>query len=121
MKREQPEGEPCDSDCHAAAGMCCCKSPRERSNSESGDGFSDILIEIEEERIGIVIEVKYPDDQDLEAGCKKALDQIEKVGYQTRLCQDGMETVYKYGIACWKKRCMVRLGESQNVLWSDQS
>ena len=92
-----------------------------RSNAESGDGFSDILIEIEEERIGIVIEVKYPDDQDLEAGCKKALDQIEKVGYQTRLCQDGMETVYKYGIACWKKRCMVRLGESQNVLWSDQS
>lgn len=32
-----------------------------RSNAESGDGFSDILIEIEEEGIGIVIEVKYPD------------------------------------------------------------
>ena len=32
-----------------------------RSNAESGDGFSDILIEIEAEGIGIVIEVKYPD------------------------------------------------------------
>ena len=81
------------------------------SNAESGDGFSDIMIEIEEENIGIVIEVKYPDDQNLEAGCRKALDQIEKMGYQTRLLQDGMETIYKYGIACWKKGCMVRLRE----------
>lgn len=79
------------------------------SNAESGEGFSDILIEIEEESIGIVIEVKYPDDQDLGAGCRKALDQIEKMGYQTRLCQDGMRMIYKYGIACWKKGCMVRL------------
>lgn len=82
------------------------------SNAESGDGYSDILIEIEEESIGIVIEVKYPEDQNLERGCKKALDQIEKMGYQTRLLQDGMKTIYKYGIACWKKGCMVRLGEN---------
>ena len=36
------------------------------SNRESGDGFSDILIRIEDEEIGIVIEVKYASDGDLE-------------------------------------------------------
>ena len=34
------------------------------SNKESGDGYSDILIEMEEEEIGIVIEVKYAEDGD---------------------------------------------------------
>ena len=43
------------------------------SNAESGEGYSDILIEIEEKRIGIVIEVKYPDENSLEAGCRAAL------------------------------------------------
>ena len=40
------------------------------SNAESGDGFSDILVEIEDENIGIVIEVKYPDHSNLEKGCR---------------------------------------------------
>lgn len=81
-----------------------------RSNVESGDGFSDILVEIEEEGIGIVIEVKYPDGGDLEAGCAKALGQIEKMGYESALRQDGMDTIIKYGIACNKKKCKVKLG-----------
>lgn len=80
------------------------------SNAESGEGFSDILIEIEDERIGIVIEVKYPDEDGLEAGCQKALEQIEKMAYEARLQQDGMTTILKYGIACRKKNCRVRLG-----------
>lgn len=81
-----------------------------RSNVESGDGFSDILVEIEEEGIGIVIEVKYPDGGDLEAGCARALGQIEKMGYESLLRQDGMDTIIKYGIACNKKKCKVKLG-----------
>lgn len=80
------------------------------SNAESGEGFSDILIEIEDERIGIVIEVKYLDEDGLEAGCQKALEQIEKMAYEARLQQDGMTTILKYGIACRKKNCRVRLG-----------
>ena len=79
-----------------------------RSNAESGDGFSDILIEIEDDEIGIVIEVKYPDKSSLETGCQEALKQIEKKGYEERLLEDGMTTILKYGIACEKKRCMVR-------------
>lgn len=83
------------------------------SNAESGEGFSDILIEIEDERIGIVIEVKYPDEDSLEACCQKALAQIEKMAYEAKLQQDGMTTILKYGIACRKKSCMVRLREKR--------
>ena len=43
------------------------------SNRESGDGFGDILIRIEDEDVGIVIEVKYADDGNLQEECEKAL------------------------------------------------
>lgn len=82
------------------------------SNAESGEGFSDILVEILEERIGIVIELKYVDENALEAGCEDALRQIEEKGYEARLLQDEMETILKYGIAVRKKSCKVRLGET---------
>jgi len=79
------------------------------SNAESGNGFSDILVEIYEEKIGIVIEVKYPDDGNLEAGCEGALKQIDQTGYVTRLLEDGMTTIHKFGIACNRKQCRVRV------------
>lgn len=79
------------------------------SNKESGDGYSDILVEIEDEEIGIVIEVKYADNADLEAGCRGALEQIEKNQYAEQLRDVGMQTILKYGIACYKKRCKVML------------
>ena len=77
------------------------------SNRESGEGYSDILIEIGDEEIGIVIEVKYPDNANLEEGCRKALDQIETKNYEKQLRDEGMKTILKYGIACYKKRCRV--------------
>lgn len=80
------------------------------SNAESGDGFSDILVEIEDENIGIVIEVKYPDHSNLEKGCLEALEQIEKKDYTARLVEDGMETIHRYGVACWKKGCRIMSG-----------
>ena len=79
------------------------------SNAESGDGFSDILVELEDQETGIVIEVKYPDSEDLESGCQKALEQIERMGYDEKLRREGLTTIYKYGIACHKKRCRVLL------------
>ena len=75
------------------------------SNPESGDGYSDILVELYEERIGIVIEVKYSDGGDLETGCRNALEQIKRNRYEDRLVQDGMETIISYGIACFRKQC----------------
>lgn len=78
-----------------------------RSNAEFGTGYSDILIEMESEGIGIVIEVKYAKDGDFEAGCKTAMKQIEDREYDSGLIEDGMKTILKYGIACWKKKCKV--------------
>ncbi len=80
------------------------------SNKETGDGYSDILVEIDEEEIGIVIEVKYAEDSNLEAGCREALEQIEKKRYEEQLLNAGMRKILKYGIACYKKQCRVVLG-----------
>lgn len=79
------------------------------SNRESGEGYSDILVEIEEEEIGMVIEIKYPEHGDLAAGCHEALAQIDYNQYEQQLIEDGMRTVLKYGVACYKKRCMVMM------------
>lgn len=80
------------------------------SNVESGDGFSDILVESGDGKLGIVIEVKYPDGGDLEKGCQEALAQIERMGYEEKLRQDDIEKVLKYGIACNRKKCKVMKG-----------
>lgn len=79
------------------------------SNRESGDGYNDIQIEIDDEEIGIIIEVKYAHDTNLEAGCQEALRQIEKNNYAEQLREEGMKTILKYGIACYKKRCRVEI------------
>jgi hypothetical protein len=83
------------------------------SNKESGEGYSDILIEIDDEDIGIVIEVKYSDPDQLEAGCKEALAQIEKMKYQEQFQDLGIQTIMKYGIACYKKSCKVLLAKEE--------
>lgn len=90
------------------------------SNIESGDGYSDIQVEIEAESIGIVIEIKYAEGGKLEAGCREAWKQIEETGYEERLREDGMTRIYKYGIACWKKRCMVRVDRGECDLADSQ-
>ena len=77
------------------------------SNAETGEGFGDILVEIEEEGIGCVAEIKYAEQGELEAACNAALKQIESVDYTARLRETGMQTIYIYGIACYKKRCKV--------------
>ena len=77
------------------------------SNRETGDGYSDLLITIPDEAIGIVIEMKYADDGNLDADCKKALEQIEGNHYEEELYDEGMDDILKYGIACYKKRCRV--------------
>lgn len=81
------------------------------SNVESGEGFSDILIESGDGELGIVIEVKYPDGGDLDKGCQEALEQIERLGYEEKLKQDDIERVLKYGIACNRKKCRVAVRE----------
>ncbi len=79
------------------------------SNLESGDGYTDIMIEILPEKIGIVIEMKYAEKGKLEEACQQAAWQIEEKDYAARLREEGMETILAYGIACFRKQCRVGL------------
>lgn len=82
-----------------------------KSNAESGTGYSDILVEVPDNRTGIVIELKYAEDGDMDAACSRALEQIEEKDYVDKLRQDGMRNFIKYGIACFKKDCKVVIEE----------
>ena len=77
------------------------------SNRESGDGYSDILVETDDGETGIVLELKYAEDGNLDAACKKALKQIEQKRYGEELEEEGILHILKYGIAFYKKRCRV--------------
>ena len=81
------------------------------SNREMGEGYADILVEPDTGDMGIIIEVKYAHDGDLDGACKEALKQIEYTKYEDSLEDDGIENILKYGIACYKKRCRVMLAE----------
>ena len=82
-----------------------------KSNTESGTGYSDILVEVPNNRPGIVIELKYAENGDMDAACDEALKQIEEKSYVDKLKQDGMRNFIKYGIACFKKDCKVVVSE----------
>lgn len=79
------------------------------SNREMGEGYADILAEPDTGDMGIIIEVKYAHDGDLDGACKEALEQMAHTGYEDDLSDDGVENILKYGIACYKKRCRVML------------
>lgn len=80
-----------------------------RSNRESGDGFSDILITIDGTDTGIVIEVKYAEDGSEEKECRDALKQIADKRYEASFRQEGVHKIINYGIACNKKKCRVMM------------
>ena len=77
-----------------------------KSNAETGEGYSDMSIQTPE-RTGIVIELKYAEDGNLEAACSEALKQIEEKKYAEGLRRRGTKKIIKYGIAFWEKECMV--------------
>ena len=77
------------------------------SNQEMGEGYADIYVEPDTGNMGIIIEVKYAHDGNLDKACREALKQIEHTKYEDDLLDEGVETILKYGIACYKKRCRV--------------
>jgi len=81
-----------------------------RSNAELGEGYSDILI-CTPDRIGIIIEIKYADDGNLERGCTAALDQIANRKYAADLEKRRMAKVIRYGMAFCGKECRVVMEE----------
>ncbi len=82
------------------------------SNAESGKGYSDILIRIHSISVGIVIEIKYSESRNLETACRQALKQIEEKNYADQLIEDDMSTILKYGIACRRNTCMVKMAKT---------
>ena len=77
-----------------------------KSNAETGEGYSDISIQTPD-RTGIVIELKYAHDGNLEAACAEALKQIGEKKYAEGLKRRGMKKIIRYGIAFYEKECMV--------------
>ena len=77
------------------------------SNREAGDGYSDIIAETEDSQMGIIIEVKYAHDGNLEKSSQEALEQIRTTRYDEELKENGVGKILRYGIACYLKRCRV--------------
>lgn len=83
------------------------------SNRESGDGFSDIMVRIDDEDVGIIVEVKYAENGKEEEMSRKALLQIHEKHYEKVLLDEDIHKVMKYGIACNKKKCKVSMEISE--------
>lgn len=78
------------------------------SNREHGEGRSDIVIYNDVTGQVAVFEAKYSRKlEDLERDCQKALNQIDTKMYAKEF-EDTYEEVLCYGIAFYKKRCLVK-------------
>ena len=78
-----------------------------QSNAESGIGYTDICLEIPMTKTGCIIEVKYAENGQYDQACARAMAQIENNRYAETLIQNRMQTIHKYGIACYKKNCKI--------------
>ena len=86
------------------------------STRETRDGYSDIVVETENSATGIILEIKYAHDGNLEESCKRVLEQIVNTHYEEELKNEGVDRILKYGIACFKKRCKVQLIEERESI-----
>ena len=84
-----------------------------KSNREAGDGFGDIIIKIEDKGIGMILEIKYAQNARFSIECENAMKQIENKGYDAEFKNSGYCKIYKYGIACYKKKCKVVFMEDE--------
>ncbi|MCD8221970.1 MAG: PD-(D/E)XK nuclease domain-containing protein [Clostridiales bacterium] len=87
--------------------LCGLRGDEWCGKGENANGYYDIAIEIEDEEIGIVIEVKYAENARFEQECIKAIKQINDNDYTAELKNDGMCILWKYGVACYKSQCKV--------------
>lgn len=60
-----------------------------------------------------MIELKYAEDGNLEAACRRALKQIRDRGYAQGLKHRGMKKVLRYGMAFREKECAVQMEETE--------
>ncbi len=81
------------------------------SNREAGNGYADILAKSEDGQTGIVIEMKYAGDGDLDSACQDAIGQIDERRYTDAFRYTRVRKIKKYGVGCYKKSCRVALGK----------
>lgn len=81
-----------------------------QSNRESGNGRPDLLIKYPSVRgKAVILELKVARSyQELEKKCDEALRQIEERNYEAALRQEGYTEILKYGVAFYRKECMVK-------------
>ena len=81
-----------------------------QSNRESGTGRPDIIVRYPSVRgKAVIIEIKVAKTyQELEAKCREALRQIEEQDYEAALRQEGYQDIMKYGVAFYRKECMIK-------------
>ena len=82
------------------------------SNRESGNGRPDIVLKYPSIRgKTVIIEIKVAGSwKELEKKCTEALKQIEEKDYEAELRREGYQNIMKYGVAFYKKECMVKSG-----------
>ncbi|MCD8119366.1 MAG: ATP-binding protein [Lachnospiraceae bacterium] len=89
---------------------------RTKSNQQAGDGFADIRIRVRKKNIGIVIEMKYAENAKFDDALQEAFDQIRQEDYVHELKKEGYPVIYKFGVACYKKRCKVRCEKEEAMI-----
>ncbi len=87
-----------------------------KSNRESGNGRSDIMVRSPSLRgRSFILEVKVSDEiDDLEMDAQKALEQIYDKKYMEELRAEGFKKIDCYGISFFRKDCEIRFGKTQN-------
>ena len=84
-----------------------------KSNVESGDGYSDILLETLDGSLGVVIEVKYAENGRFISALDEGMQQINDRNYVELLKSHSVGRIFKFAVACYIKRCQVRLEEGK--------
>lgn len=81
-----------------------------KSNRESGNGRLDIVVRnLDVSQPPVILELKVSDTfKDMDSACDKALKQIEDMGYDSWLPDEGYSGVWEYGIAFFRKQCRVK-------------
>ena len=84
-----------------------------KSNRETGDGRSDIFIKpLSIFEKAIIIEIKVCNKpKEIFTKCDEALKQIEDKHYEDELNEQGYENIIKYGMAFFRKDCLVKIKE----------
>ena len=79
-----------------------------KSNVESGDGFADIIVEPEDYKAGIIVELKHSATYEgMDKACEEAILQIRDKRYDIYLRNEQRNDILVYGMAFCKKRCRV--------------